>query len=149
MTKREFAERISDIHPESANAVDDLAALFEEDYLTSGKDLKDPAVSDELLRKAREDLHFFRSKYDALYEKLKKELRKAGATEAQINWGLFGNIELRAFPFIRCNLMAKRLIRYSYQITLCLAELKMLSKYTGCIDPDEIRALLQEYKRRF
>jgi len=87
-------------------------------------------------------------KYDGLLEKINNELRKAGATEAQINWGLFGDVELSTIPYIRCNAMARKLIRLSYQITYCLGELKMLSKYTE-VDVDELARIQREYRRRF
>ena len=128
MTRREFTERMAQIDPESEEAVDKLAALFEEDYLSSGKDLN--------------------GRYDELLEKIIGELRKAGATEAQINWGLFGNVELPTLSYIRCNAIAKKMIHVSYQITYCLGELKMLSKYTD-VDMDALSRIQREYKRRF
>ena len=45
--------------------------------------------------------------------------------------------------------MAKKLIRYSYQITYCLGELKMLSKYTDRVDIEELEIIRKEYRRRF
>ena len=75
-------------------------------------------------------------------------MRKAGATEAQINWGLFENIELPTFSYMRCNRWANQLIRYSYQIQYCLAELKMLGKYTE-IDEEELKAIRRDYCRRY
>lgn len=148
MTKREFANRMAQIDPESPNAPDELANLFEEDYLSAGKDLKDPETVGNLLTTAENDLRYFMQKYDGLLEKINNELRKAGATEAQINWGLFGDVELSTIPYIRCNAMARKLIRLSYQITYCLGELKMLSKYTE-VDVDELARIQREYRRRF
>jgi len=148
MTRREFTERMAQIDPESEEAVDKLAALFEEDYLSSGKDLNDPAVIEEIYTAAKADLETFMGKYDELLEKINGELRKAGATEAQINWGLFGNVELPTLSYIRCNAMAKKMIHVSYQITYCLGELKMLSKYTD-VDMDALSRIQREYKRRF
>ena len=148
MTRREFAERMAQIDPESEEAVDKLAALFEEDYLSSGKDLNDPAVIEEIHTAAKADLENFMEKYDELLERVNSELRKAGATEAQINWGLFGNVELPTLSYIRCNAMAKKMIHVSYQITYFLGELKMLSKYTD-VDMDALAGIQREYKRRF
>ena len=65
------------------------------------------------------------------------------------NWGLFGDVELPTVSYLRCNLMAKKLIRYSYQITYCLGELKMLSKYTDRVDIEELERIRKEYRRRF
>ena len=45
--------------------------------------------------------------------------------------------------------MAKRLIQHSYQITFCLGELKMLSKYTDSVDRDELERIRKDYGRRF
>lgn len=148
MTRKEFAERMAQIDPESEDAVDELASLFEEDYLTAGRDLNDPAVIEDILLDAKADLENFMGKYDDLLGKIHKELRKAGATEAQINWGLFGNIELSTVSYIRCNSLAKKMIRISYQITYCLGELKMLSRYTD-VDTDELARIQREYRRRF
>ncbi len=148
MTRREFTERMAQIDPESEEAVDKLAALFEEDYLSSGKDLNDPAVIEEIHIAAKTDLEHFKGRYDELLEKINGELRKAGATEAQINWGLFGNVELPTLSYIRCNAIAKKMIHVSYQITYCLGELKMLSKYTD-VDMDALSRIQREYKRRF
>ena len=148
MTRREFRERMAQIDPESEGAVYQLATLFEEDYLSSGKDLNNPAVIEELHTEAKADLEHFMGKYDELFEKINGELRKAGATEAQINWGLFGNVELPTLSYIRCNAMAKKMIHISYQIIYCLGELKMLSKYTD-VDTDELSRLQREYRRRF
>ena len=103
---------------------------------------------EELHTEAKTDLEHFMGKYDELFEKINGELRKAGATEAQINWGLFGNVELPTLSYIRCNAMAKKMIHISYQITYCLGELKMLSKYTD-VDTDELSRLQREYRRRF
>ena len=148
MTRREFTERMAQIDPESEEAVDKLAALFEEDYLSSGKDLNDPAVIEEIHIAAKTDLEHFKGRYDELLEKINGELRKAGATEAQINWGLFGNVELPTLSYIRYNAIAKKMIHVSYQITYCLGELKMLSKYTD-VDMDALSRIQREYKRRF
>ncbi len=148
MTKKEFTERMAQIDPYSDGAVDQLAALFEEDYLTAGRDLNDPAVAEQILAEAKADLALFMGKYDDLLEKIHGELRKAGATEAQINWGLFGNVELPTLSYIRCNSMAKKMIRIGCQITFCLGEIKMLSKYTE-IDLDELIRIQREYRRRF
>ena len=148
MTRREFTERMAQIDPESEEAVDKLAALFEEDYLSSGKDLNGPAVIEEIHIAAKTDLEHFKGRYDELLEKINGELRKAGATEAQINWGLFGNVELPTLSYIRCNAIAKKMIHVSYQITYCLGELKMLSKYTD-VDMDALSRIQREYKRRF
>lgn len=49
MTRKEFNERMAQIDPESEDAVDELASLFEEDYLTAGRDLNDPAVIEDIL----------------------------------------------------------------------------------------------------
>lgn len=148
MTRKEFTERMAQIDPESEDAVDELASLFEEDYHTAGRDLNDPAVIEDILLDAKADLENFMGKYDDLLGKIHKELRKAGATEAQINWGLFGNIELPTVSYIRCNSLAKKMIRISYQITYCLGELKMLSRYTD-VDTDELARIQREYRRRF
>ena len=95
-----------------------------------------------------EDLEHNKACYDVRKEKIDAELRKAGATEAQINWGLFENIELPTFSYMRCNRWANQLIRYSYQIQYCLAELKMLGKYTE-IDEEELKAIRRDYCRRY
>ena len=84
---------MAQIDPESPNAPDELAVLFEEDYLTAGKDLNDPETVKNLQITAENDLRYLMQKYDSLLEKINHELRKAGATEAQINWGLFGDVE--------------------------------------------------------
>ena len=139
---------MAQIDPESPNAPEKLADLFEEDYLTEGKNLTDPDTIENLLTTAEGDLRFFMQKYDDLLEKINEELRKAGATEAQINWGLFGNVELPTFSYVRCNHMARKMIRLNYQIVYCLGELKMLSKYTD-VDADELARIQREYGRRF
>ena len=148
MTKKEFADRMAQIDPESPNAPSELAVLFEEDYLTTGKDLNDPETVDNLRDTAENDLNYFMQKYDHLLQRINDELRKAGATEVQITWGLFGDVELPTFSYFRCNIMAKKLIRLSYQITYCLGELKMLSRYTD-VDQDELNRIQREYRRRF
>ena len=148
MTKKEFIDRIDQIDPDDSEALDQLAELFEEDYLTAGENLNDPEVIEDLLLSAREDLGHNKACYDVRKEKIDAELRKAGATEAQINWGLFENIELPTFSYMRCNRWANQLIRYSYQIQYCLAELKMLGKYTE-IDEEELKAIRRDYCRRY
>ena len=148
MERREFNQRLQQVDPDAQHALEELAALFEEDYLSEGRDLKDPAVSGELRDRAREDLEIHMARYDAVLEKIKAELRKAGATEAQINWELFGNVELPPIPYFLCNIRARKLIRISYQILFCLAELKMLGKYTD-VDEAELARIRCEYGRRF
>ena len=149
MTRKEFSDHMKKIDPESPTVMDDLAALLERDYQEEGRDLSDPVMIENLQIAAEEDLHYHMSRYDDLLEKINGELRKAGATEAQINWGLFGDVELPTVPYLLCNSMAKRLIRHSYQITYCLGELKMLSKYTDKVETAELDRIRKEYRRRF
>ena len=139
---------MAQIDPEAKTAPDELAALFEEDYLTAGKELNDSAVIEDLRNTAEADLQYFMEKYDVLLDKINSELRKAGATEAQFNWGLFGDVELSMISYARCNLMVRKLVRLSWQITYCLGEMKMLGKYTE-VDMDELMRIQREYKRRF
>ena len=139
---------MAQIDPESPNAPEILADLFEEDYLTAGKDLRDPDTIADLLATVKGDLRLFMQKYDELLERINVELRRAGATDAQINWGLFGNVELPTFSYVHCNYMARKMIRLSYQIVYCLGELKMLSKYTE-VDAGELARIQREYGRRF
>ena len=148
MTKKEFIDRIEQIDPDDSDALDRMAELFEEDYMTAGENLNDPEVIEDLLARAREDLEHNKACYDIRKDRIDAELRKAGATEAQINWGLFENIELPTFSYIRCNWWARQLIKYSYQIQYCLAELKMLGKYTE-IDEEELKAVRRDYGRRY
>ena len=49
--------------------------------------------------------------------------------------------------FLFSNRWVRQLIRYSYQIQYCLAELKMLGKYTE-IDEEELKAVQRDYGRR-
>ena len=149
MTRKEFADLINQIDPESPTAMDDLAALFERDYQEAGRDLTDPDVTEELKTAAEAELQHHISRYDDLLEKINRELRKAGATEAQINWGLFGDVELPTLAYLHCSQMAKKLIRHSYQITYCLGELKLLSKYSADVDTEELERIRREYRRRF
>ena len=100
MTKKEFIDRIEQIDPDDSNALDRLSDLFEEDYLTAGENLNDQEVIEDLLARAREDLEHNKACYDIRKDRIDAELRKAGATEAQINWGLFENIELPTFSYI-------------------------------------------------
>ena len=132
MTRKEFNERMAQVDPESEDAVDELASLFEEDYLTTGRDLNDPAVIEDILLAAKADLENFIEKYDDLLGKIHGELRKAGATEAQINWGLFGNIELPAVSYIRCNSLAKKLIHISYHINILSGRTENAQQIHGC-----------------
>ena len=148
MTKKEFIDRIEQIDPDDSEALDRLSELFEEDYLTAGENLNDPEVIENLLARSREDLEHNKACYDVRKDRIDAELRKAGATEAQINWGLFENIELPTISYIRCNCWARQLIKYSYQIQYCLAELKMLGKYTE-IDEEELKAVRRDYGRRY
>ncbi len=148
MKRREFYERMSQIDPESSEALESLAALFEEDYLTGGRDLKDPVTAEDILTRTRADLEKYMSRYDGLKDRIDAELRKAGATEAQINWGLFGDVELPTAAYLRCNLWARKLIRCSYQILYCLAELKMIGRYTE-VDREELRHIQIDYGRRY
>ena len=53
MTKKEFIDRIDQIDPDDSEALDQLAELFEEDYLTAGENLNDPEVIEDLLFSAR------------------------------------------------------------------------------------------------
>ena len=85
MTKKEFIDRIDQIDPDDSEALDQLAELFEEDYLTAGENLNDPEVIEDLLLSAREDLEHNKACYDVRKDRIDAELRKAGATEAQIN----------------------------------------------------------------
>lgn len=87
MKRREFYQRLQDIDPEDRRAMEQLAELFEEDYVTAGEDLTDPAVAEDIRARAQADMEYFMAKYDALLEKINLELRRAGATDAQINWG--------------------------------------------------------------
>ena len=117
MTRKEFANHMAHIDPEASTAVDELADLFERDYQEQGRDLTDPDMIEDLKSATEADLHHHMRRYDDLLNKINKELRKAGATEAQINWGLFGDVELPTLSYMRCNRMAKSLIQHSYQIT--------------------------------
>ncbi len=149
MTRKEFANHMAHIDPEASTAVDELADLFERDYQEQGRDLTDPDMIEDLKSAMEADLHDHMRRYDDLLDKINKELRKAGATEAQINWGLFGDVELPTLSYMRCNRMAKSLIQHSYQITYCLGELKMLSKYTDNVQHDELKRIRKDYGRRF
>ena len=150
MKRREFYERMSRIDPEAPDAMDALADLFEEDYVSSGRELSDPAVAEEIIDRAKADLEDFQTRYDALCEKINADLRKAGATEAQINWGLFGNVELGTAAWLRCNRRARKLIRYAYQILYCLAELKMIGRYAETeVDDADLNRIRQDYGRRY
>ena len=121
MTKKEFIDRIEQIDPDDSEALDRLSELFEEDYLTAGENLNDPEVIENLLARAREDLEHNKACYDVRKDRIDAELRKA--------W-------------------ARQLIKYSYQIQYCLAELKMLGKYTE-IDEEELKAVRRDYGRRY
>ena len=148
MKRREFYQRMQQIDPEAPRALAQFADLFEEDYVTAGEDLKDPAVTDELRARAREDMEFYMARYDVLQEKINADLRRAGATDAQINWGLFGNVELPLVLYLLCNYRAKRLIGFSYRILYCLAELDMLGRYTD-VDTEELERIRRDYGRKF
>ena len=149
MTEKEYAEQLAKIDPEQPDALDRLAALNEADYIESGENLNDPAIVAELYDSAMENMERYKEKYDKLLDKINGELRKAGATEAQINWGLFGDVELPTLAYLRCNAMAKKLIQYSCQIVYCLGELQLLSKYTDRVDMEKVRQIRKEYRRRF
>ena len=146
MTRTELKKRMAQIDPESPTAVDELAALFKQDYLEEGTDLESRAA--DIRARAEADLQHYMKGYDSLLEKIHAELRKAGATEAQINWDLFGDVELPTISYLRCNRMAKKLIWYSYQITYCLGELKMIGECTD-VDLRELESIRKEYRRRF
>ena len=148
MKRREFYQRLQQIDPEDARAMELLMDLFEEDYITAGKNLKDPALMEDLRSHAQADLENYKARYDALLEKINSALRRAGATDAQINWGLFANVELSTIPYLLCNFRAKKLIRISYQILYCLAELKMVGKYVD-VDEEELERIRRDYGRRF
>ena len=77
MTKKEFIDRIDQIDPDDSEALDQLAELFEEDYLTAGENLNDPEVIEDLLLSAREDLEHNKACYDVRKEKIDAELRKS------------------------------------------------------------------------
>ena len=137
MTRKEYAEKLAEIDPEQPDALDKLAALNEADYIERGENLNDPDVIDELYESTVADLERCKEKYDDLLGRINSELRKAGATEAQINWGLFGDVELPTMAYLYCNVLARKLIRNSFQIVYCLGELQMLSKYTDRVDMEE------------
>ena len=149
MTRLEFLKKMDQIDPDGPYAVDELAPVLEEYCLSSGDNLNDPETAANYYTDVKADLKSYMDRYDFLLEKLHKELRKAGATEAQINWDLFGNVELGRFAWLRCNRMAKALINLSYEIRYCLAELKMLSKYTDQVDLKEIARVQREYRNRY
>ena len=149
MTRKEYAQQIAKIDPEQPDALDRLSALNETDYIERGENLNDPDVVDDLYDSAMEELERYKEKYDDLLGRINSELRKAGATEAQINWGLFGDVELPTMAYLYCNAMARKLIQYSFQIVYCLGELQMLSKYTDRVDMEEVRKIRKEYRRRF
>ena len=71
---------MAQIDPESPNAPSELAVLFEEDYLTTGKDLNDPETVDNLRDTAENDLNYFMQKYDHLLQRINDELRRCGAS---------------------------------------------------------------------
>jgi hypothetical protein len=149
MTRKEYAEKLAEIDPEQPDALDKLAALNEADYIERGENLNDPDVIDELYESTVADLERCKEKYDDLLGRINSELRKAGATEAQVNWGLFGDVELPTMAYLYCNVLARKLIRNSFQIIYCLGELQMLSKYTDRVDMEEVRKIRKEYRRRF
>ncbi len=149
MTKLEFLKRMDQIDPDGPNAVDELAPVLEEYCLSSGDNLNDPETAASYYADVKADLESFMDRYDSLLDKLHAELRKAGATEAQINWGLFGNVELGRLAWLRCSRLAKSLANLSYEIKYCLAELKMLSKYTDQVDLKEIGRIQREYRNRY
>ena len=70
MKRREFYQRLQDIDPEDRRAMEQLAELFEEDYVTAGEDLTDPAVAEDIRARAQADMEYFMAKYDALLEKI-------------------------------------------------------------------------------
>ena len=148
MKRREFYQRLQAIDPEDSRAMEQLAELFEEDYVTAGENLTDPAVAEDIRARAQADMEYFMAKYNALLEKINFELRRAGATDAQINWGLFGNVELPTVPYLLCNFRARKLIRLSYRILYCLAELNMIGKYTE-VDGEKLERIRRDYGRRF
>ena len=148
MRRREFMERVNQIDPEEPGALDALSALFEEDYVTAGEDLNNAETIGRIISRTRADLEYYMSRYDLFQEKINTELRKAGATEAQINWGLFGNVELPTIPYLRCNHWAKKLIRCSYQILYCLAELKLVGRYSA-VDEEELKTIQMNYGRKY
>ena len=56
MKRREFYQRLQDIDPEDRRAMEQLAELFEEDYVTAGEDLTDPAVAEDIRARAQADM---------------------------------------------------------------------------------------------
>ena len=149
MNRLEFLKRMDQIDPDGPNAIDELAPVLEEYCLDSGDNLNDPETAANYYADVKADLEAFMDRYDTLLEKLHGELRRAGATEAQVNWGLFGNVELGRLAWLRCNRLAKSLANLSYEIKYCLAELKMLSKYTAQVDLKEIGRIQREYRNRY
>lgn len=149
MTEKEYSKQLLKIDPERPDALDRVAELKERDHIESGKDLKDPAVIHDLYEAARKDLKLYMEINDDPLEKINSELRKAGATEAQIYWGLLGDVKLPTFAWLRYKRMAMKLIQYDCMIVYCLSELQMLSKYTDKVDLEEIQRIRKQYRRRF
>lgn len=149
MTRLEFGRRMSEIDPDQPDAIDKLVPILEEYCIEAGDDLSDSDTAEDYYSHVIADLKILMDKYDRVLEKLHSELRKAGATEAQVNWGLFGNVELGRFACFRCNRLTKSLTNLSYEIKYCLAELKMLSKYTDQVDLKEIGRIQREYRNRY
>lgn len=104
MTRKEYAEKLAEIDPEQPDALDKLAALNEADYIERGENLNDPDVIDELYESTVADLERCKEKYDDLLDRINSELRKAGATEAQINWAC--SVMLNCRPWHICTAMS-------------------------------------------
>lgn len=149
MTRLEFGRRMSAIDPDQPDAIDKLVPILEEYCIESGDDLNDSDTAEDYYSGVMADLKNLMNRYDLVLEKLHGELRKAGATDAQVNWGLFGNVELGRLAWLRCNRLAKSLANISYEIKYCLAELKMLSKYTDQVDLKDIVRIQRDYRNRY
>ena len=58
MKRREFYQRLQAIDPEDRRAMEQLAELFEEDYVTAGENLTDPAVAEDIRARAQADMEY-------------------------------------------------------------------------------------------
>ena len=103
-------------------------------------DFTDTAALEEKYESLKAELLETTRVYDSLLEKLHDILRKNGATEAQLTWNIYSNVEMNLLTGRKYYKVAEELYRKTLSILYYLAFLQVLNQYRNP-DTEELTEL--------
>ena len=133
-------KKLDRVDKSSSRAVDEMADILQAELEAKNADFTDTAALEEKYESLKTDLLDATRAYDSLLEKLHDILRKNGATEAQLTWNIYSNVEMNLLTGRKYYKVAEELYRKTRSILYYLAFLQVLNQYRNP-DTEELTEL--------